>query len=146
MRMHGTPRSCVTFKASSHDDPTGNGNGAAKSAPRKRVTPRNLWIGAEMLRCTSLYRCQTERAPISHEEGIACARRRRTAVILVHGPGFGFTPSVAGGRWAVGHETNRRFHLYVRETMDYSPQDLLARTALSMTQRTRRMSSSGRRR
>ena len=30
----------------------------------------------------------------------------------VHGPGFGFT---FGGRWAVGHETNRRFHLYMRE-------------------------------
>lgn len=30
----------------------------------------------------------------------------------VHGPGFGFT---FGGRWAVGHETNRRFQLYMRE-------------------------------
>jgi hypothetical protein len=30
-----------------------------------------------------------------------------------HGPGFGLS---FGGRWAVGHETNRRFHRYMRET------------------------------
>jgi hypothetical protein len=31
----------------------------------------------------------------------------------VHGPGFGLS---FGGRWAVGHETNQRFHRYMDET------------------------------
>lgn len=32
---------------------------------------------------------------------------------VVHGPGFGLS---IGGRWAVGHETNRRFRRYMNET------------------------------